>query len=130
VRQGLPPTAPSLIGTLRPNQQGSFFLVAHKTTLPQLAAGQALSVQTGGKHGHEEDRKFLLRKAKDWTKLPIMMELEIRAAAKEVALVGRRLWAATLPVSLSTNLPSHPASGPPQSRMVFVVDIVPRLNVH
>ena len=33
----------------------------------------------------EEDRKFLLRKAKDWTKLAIKKELEIRAAAKAAA---------------------------------------------
>jgi hypothetical protein len=30
----------------------------------------------------EEDRKFLLRKAKDWTKLAIKKEPEVRAAAK------------------------------------------------
>ena len=35
---------------------------------------------------HDEgDRKFLLRKAKDWTKLAIKKELEIRAAAKAAA---------------------------------------------
>jgi hypothetical protein len=33
----------------------------------------------------EEDRKFLLRKAKDWTKLAIKNELDIRAAAKTAA---------------------------------------------
>jgi hypothetical protein len=38
------------------------------------------AAQTG-----EEDRKFLLRKAKDWTKLAIKKELEIRAAAKTAA---------------------------------------------
>jgi hypothetical protein len=32
-----------------------------------------------------EDRKFLLRKAKDWTKLAIKKELEIRAPAKTAA---------------------------------------------
>jgi hypothetical protein len=34
---------------------------------------------------NEADRKFLLRKAKDWTKLAIKKELEIRAAAKSAA---------------------------------------------
>jgi hypothetical protein len=33
----------------------------------------------------EEDRKFLLRKAKDWTTLAIKKELEIRAAARIAA---------------------------------------------
>ena len=33
----------------------------------------------------EEDRKFLLRKAKDWTKLAVKKELEIRAVAKTAA---------------------------------------------
>ena len=33
----------------------------------------------------EQDRKFLLRKAKDRTKLAIKKELEIRAAAKAAA---------------------------------------------
>jgi hypothetical protein len=33
----------------------------------------------------EEDRKFLLRKAKDWTKQAIKKELEIRAAARVAA---------------------------------------------
>jgi hypothetical protein len=33
----------------------------------------------------EEDRQFLLRKAKDWTKLAIKKELEIRAAVKTAA---------------------------------------------
>ena len=33
----------------------------------------------------EEDRKFLLRKAKDWTKLAFKKELEIRASAKTAA---------------------------------------------
>jgi hypothetical protein len=33
----------------------------------------------------EEDRKFLLRKANDWTKLAIKKELEIRAAARIAA---------------------------------------------
>ena len=33
----------------------------------------------------EEDRKFLLRKAKDWTKLAIKKELEIRASARTAA---------------------------------------------
>ena len=32
-----------------------------------------------------EDRKFLLRKAKDWTKLAVKKELEIRAAARVAA---------------------------------------------
>ena len=33
----------------------------------------------------EQDRKFLLRKAKEWTKLAIKKELEIRAAAHAAA---------------------------------------------
>jgi hypothetical protein len=33
----------------------------------------------------EEDRKFLLQKAKDWRKLAIKKELEIRAAARVAA---------------------------------------------
>ena len=33
----------------------------------------------------QEDRKFLLRKAKDWTNLAIKKELEIRAAARAAA---------------------------------------------
>jgi hypothetical protein len=33
----------------------------------------------------KEDRKFLLRKAKQWTKLAAKKELEIRAAAKTAA---------------------------------------------
>ena len=33
----------------------------------------------------DADRKFLLRKAKDWTKLAIKKVLEIRAAAKTSA---------------------------------------------
>jgi hypothetical protein len=33
----------------------------------------------------EEDRKFLLRKAKDWTKLAIKKELTIRASARAAA---------------------------------------------
>jgi hypothetical protein len=32
--------------------------------------------------GYEKDREFLLRKAKDWRKLGIRKELEIRAAAR------------------------------------------------
>ena len=35
--------------------------------------------------GDEKDRRFLLRKAKDWKKLAIRKELEIRAAAKTAA---------------------------------------------
>ena len=35
---------------------------------------------------HDEgDRKFLIRKAKDWTKLAIKKELEIRASARAAA---------------------------------------------
>jgi hypothetical protein len=34
-----------------------------------------------GRTNDERDRKFLLRKAKDWTKLAIKNELEIRASA-------------------------------------------------
>ena len=33
----------------------------------------------------ENDRKFLIRKAKDWTKLAIKKELEIRASARAAA---------------------------------------------
>jgi hypothetical protein len=33
----------------------------------------------------EQDRKFLIRKAKDWTKLAIRKELEIRASARAAA---------------------------------------------
>ena len=33
----------------------------------------------------EQDRKFLLRKAKEWTKLAIKKELEIRASAPAAA---------------------------------------------
>ena len=33
----------------------------------------------------EGDRKFLLRKSKDWTKLAIKKELEIRASARAAA---------------------------------------------
>jgi hypothetical protein len=33
----------------------------------------------------EEDRKFLLRKAKDWTRLAIKIELGIRASARAAA---------------------------------------------
>jgi hypothetical protein len=33
----------------------------------------------------EQDRKFLLRKAKEWTKLAIKKELEIRASARAAA---------------------------------------------
>ena len=33
----------------------------------------------------EQDRKFLIRKAKDWTKLAIKKELEIRASARAAA---------------------------------------------
>jgi hypothetical protein len=33
----------------------------------------------------EEDRKFLLRKGKEWTKLAIKKELEIRASARAAA---------------------------------------------
>ena len=35
--------------------------------------------------GYEKDREFLLRKAKDWRKLAVRKELEIRAAAKTAA---------------------------------------------
>jgi hypothetical protein len=35
--------------------------------------------------GDEKDRKFLLRKAKDWTKLAKEKELEIRASARTAA---------------------------------------------
>jgi hypothetical protein len=35
--------------------------------------------------GDEADRKFLLRKAKDWTKLAQQRELEIRASARRAA---------------------------------------------
>jgi hypothetical protein len=35
--------------------------------------------------GNEEDRKFLLRKAKDWTKQARKKELEIRASARVAA---------------------------------------------
>ena len=34
---------------------------------------------------NEEDRKFLLRKAKDWTKMAMKRELEIRATARVAA---------------------------------------------
>ena len=37
----------------------------------------------------EEDRKFLIRKAKEWTKLAIKKELEIQASARAAALVVR-----------------------------------------
>jgi hypothetical protein len=33
----------------------------------------------------EQDREFLLRKAKDWTKLAIKEELQIRASARAAA---------------------------------------------
>ena len=33
----------------------------------------------------EQDRKFLIRKAKDWTKLAIKEELEIRASVRAAA---------------------------------------------
>jgi hypothetical protein len=33
----------------------------------------------------DEDRKFLLRKAKEWTKLAMEKELEIRASARAAA---------------------------------------------
>ena len=33
----------------------------------------------------EEDRKFLLRKGKEWTQLAIKKELEIRASARAAA---------------------------------------------
>jgi hypothetical protein len=33
----------------------------------------------------EQDRKFLLRKAKEWTKLAIKKELKIRASARAAA---------------------------------------------
>jgi hypothetical protein len=33
----------------------------------------------------EQDRKFLIRKAKDWTKLATKKELEIRASARAAA---------------------------------------------
>ena len=33
----------------------------------------------------EQDRKFLLRKAKEWTRLAIKKELEIRASARAAA---------------------------------------------
>jgi hypothetical protein len=33
----------------------------------------------------EEDRKFLIRKAKEWTKLAINKELEIQASARAAA---------------------------------------------
>ena len=33
----------------------------------------------------EEDRKFLLRKGEEWTKLAIKKELEIRASARAAA---------------------------------------------
>ena len=39
----------------------------------------------------EKDREFLLRKAKDWTKLAIKKELEVRAAAKPAAWSGSGL---------------------------------------
>jgi len=35
--------------------------------------------------GNEEDRKFLLRRAKDWTKQARKKELEIRASARIAA---------------------------------------------
>ncbi len=35
--------------------------------------------------GNEEDRKFLLRKAKEWTKKAVEKELEIRASARIAA---------------------------------------------
>ena len=35
--------------------------------------------------GYEKDREFLVRKAKDWRKLAVRKELEIRAAAKTAA---------------------------------------------
>ena len=35
--------------------------------------------------GDEEDRKFLLWKAKEWTKLAMEKELEIRASARAAA---------------------------------------------
>ena len=34
----------------------------------------------------EQDRKFLLRKAREWTKLAIKKELEIRASARHKSL--------------------------------------------
>jgi hypothetical protein len=38
-----------------------------------------------GRTNDEEDRKFLLRKARDWTKLAQEKELEIRASARAAA---------------------------------------------
>ena len=35
--------------------------------------------------GNEEDRKFLLRKAKDWKRMAVKKELEIRATARIAA---------------------------------------------
>jgi hypothetical protein len=35
--------------------------------------------------GNEEDRKFLLRKAKDWKRMAVKKELEIRASARIAA---------------------------------------------
>jgi hypothetical protein len=35
--------------------------------------------------GNEEDRKFLLRKEKDWKRMAVKKELEIRASARIAA---------------------------------------------
>jgi hypothetical protein len=37
----------------------------------------------------EQDRKFLLRKAKQWTKLAAEKEMEVRASARAAALVAK-----------------------------------------
>jgi hypothetical protein len=50
-----------------------------------LGKRETVRVVRGPDSNDEADRKFLLRKAKDWTKLAITKEPEIRAAAKTAA---------------------------------------------
>ncbi len=63
---------------------GAFAASLNNSTeyLPSLSNAMPL---TDSALADEEDRKCLLRKAKDWTKLAIKKELEIRAAARAAA---------------------------------------------
>ena len=46
---------------------------------------QMKSLRDKRRRNNEKDRKFLLRKAKDWTKLALKKEREIRASARAAA---------------------------------------------
>ena len=63
-------------------KHGSWLEVHHVTHHCRMLKRARQCEWYAARTNDEGDRKFLLRKAKDWTKLAIKKELEIRAAAR------------------------------------------------